>query len=110
MDHRRAPVREALAGYHRKDRYGFSPPGHRRGRGVDEFVHSRRVDLLRHPAALDHPAQTELQLLERAVKLAEAIAPTGPHAGVESMLANAFVGPFASMADRARDAILGYEP
>ncbi|MDQ2627650.1 MAG: hemerythrin domain-containing protein [Actinomycetota bacterium] len=51
---------------------------------------------------------TELQLLERAVKLAEAIAPTRPHAGVESAPANAFVGPFASMVDRARDAILGY--
>lgn len=51
---------------------------------------------------------TELQLLERAVKLAEAIAPTRPHAGVESGLANAFVGPFAAMVDRAHDAILGY--
>lgn len=29
---------EALAGYHRKDRYGFSPPGHRQGRGADESV------------------------------------------------------------------------
>ncbi len=29
---------EALAGYHRKDRYGFSPPGHRQGLGVDESV------------------------------------------------------------------------
>ncbi|ORW06967.1 aminotransferase class I/II-fold pyridoxal phosphate-dependent enzyme [Mycolicibacter longobardus] len=38
MDHRRAPVLEALAGYHRRDRYGFSPPGHRQGRGADEFV------------------------------------------------------------------------
>lgn len=50
----------------------------------------------------------ELQLLERAVKLAEAIAPTRPHPGVESAPANAFVGPFASMVDRARDAIPGY--
>ncbi|OBH18398.1 hemerythrin domain-containing protein [Mycolicibacter sinensis] len=52
---------------------------------------------------------TELQLLQRAVKLAEAVAPTRPHPGVESALANAFVGPFASMVDRARDAILGYD-
>lgn len=52
---------------------------------------------------------SELQLLERAVRLAEAIAPTRPHAGVEGALANAFVGPFASMVDRAHDAILGYD-
>ncbi|OBK83728.1 aminotransferase class I/II-fold pyridoxal phosphate-dependent enzyme [Mycolicibacter sinensis] len=38
MDHRRAPVLDALADYHRKNRYGFSPPGHRRGRGADEAV------------------------------------------------------------------------
>lgn len=29
---------EALADYRREDRYGFSPPGHRRGRGADESV------------------------------------------------------------------------
>lgn len=38
MDQRRAPVLEALADYQRKDRYGFSPPGHRRGRGADKPV------------------------------------------------------------------------
>lgn len=29
---------DALADYHRQDRYGFTPPGHRQGRGVDERV------------------------------------------------------------------------
>lgn len=38
MDQRRAPVLEALADYQRKDRYGFSPPGHRQGRGADQSV------------------------------------------------------------------------
>jgi arginine/lysine/ornithine decarboxylase len=38
MDHSRAPVLEALTDYHRQDRYGFSPPGHRQGRGADERV------------------------------------------------------------------------
>ncbi|RDV43629.1 ornithine decarboxylase [Leifsonia sp. ku-ls] len=40
MDHTQAPVLDALADYHRLDRYGFTPPGHRqgRGRGVDERV------------------------------------------------------------------------
>src|SRR3954465_13695326 len=36
VDHSRAPMLEALADYHRSERYGFSPPGHRQGRGTDE--------------------------------------------------------------------------
>lgn len=49
----------------------------------------------------------ELEHMGRAAKLAEAIAPTRPHAGVESQVANLFVGPFAALLDRARDAIMG---
>ena len=47
----------------------------------------------------------ELKSLAAAVLAAEAIAPTRPHAGVESAKMNFAVGPFASMLDRARDAI-----
>jgi len=47
----------------------------------------------------------ELKRMGTAVKLAEAIAPTRPHAGVESAKLNFAVGPFASMLDRARDLI-----
>jgi len=39
----------------------------------------------------------------KAVQAAEAIAPTRPHAGVESAKMNFAAGPFASMLDRARD-------
>jgi hypothetical protein len=49
----------------------------------------------------------ELESMGRAAKLAEAIAPTRPHAGVESQVANLVAGPFAAMLDRARDAIIG---
>jgi arginine/lysine/ornithine decarboxylase len=38
MDHGRAPLLEALADYHRLDRYGFTPPAHRQGRGIDPRV------------------------------------------------------------------------
>jgi hemerythrin superfamily protein len=55
----------------------------------------------------DHLDQRQLEAMRKAVKLAESIAPTRPHAGVESGLANALVGPFASMLDRARDALTG---
>jgi hemerythrin superfamily protein len=49
----------------------------------------------------------ELEHMGRAAKLAEAVAPTRPHAGVESQIANLFAGPFAAMMDRARDTIIG---
>ncbi|MDG4664425.1 hemerythrin domain-containing protein [Mycobacterium sp. 236(2023)] len=47
----------------------------------------------------------DLKRLVAAVQAAQAIAPTRPHPGVESAVLNFAVGPFASMLDRARDAI-----
>lgn len=47
----------------------------------------------------------DLKRLGTAVRAAEAIAPTRPHAGVESAKLNFAVGPFASLLDRARDLI-----
>jgi hypothetical protein len=49
----------------------------------------------------------ELGKLASLVEAAERIAPTHPHAGVESAFANFAVGPFASLLDRARDALRG---
>lgn len=47
----------------------------------------------------------QLRAMRRAVEIAEALAPTRPHPGVESVEANLLTGPFAAMLDRARDAI-----
>jgi len=47
----------------------------------------------------------DLKKMVSAVRAAQAIAPTRPHPGVESASLNFAVGPFASMLDRARDAI-----
>jgi hemerythrin superfamily protein len=47
----------------------------------------------------------QLQRMAHAVHVAELIAPTRPHPGVESATANLVLGPFASMLDRARDAL-----
>jgi hemerythrin superfamily protein len=49
----------------------------------------------------------QLGRMRNAVRLAEAMAPTRPHAGVESAAANMLAGPFAMMLDRARDLITG---
>ncbi|WP_378736992.1 aminotransferase class I/II-fold pyridoxal phosphate-dependent enzyme [Nocardia brasiliensis] len=38
MDHSKAPLVDALAEYHQLGRYGFTPPGHRQGRGTDQRV------------------------------------------------------------------------
>ncbi|PZF60906.1 ornithine decarboxylase [Curtobacterium sp. MCBD17_034] len=35
LDQADAPFLDALRDYHGRDRYGFSPPGHRQGRGID---------------------------------------------------------------------------
>jgi hemerythrin superfamily protein len=48
-----------------------------------------------------------LERMRKAVELAEAVAPTRPHAGIESAVANLFAGPFASMMDRVRDEVSG---
>ncbi len=67
MDQSKAPLLDALADYHRLDRYGFSPPGHRLGRGTDERV----LDVLgRDPF--------------RADVLARAVLTTGARAGSTS--------------------------
>ncbi|CDO87647.1 hemerythrin [Mycobacterium triplex] len=47
----------------------------------------------------------DLKHMTIAVKAAQAIAPTHPHPGVESAKLNFALGPFASMLDRARDAL-----
>ncbi|MEB4209502.1 ornithine decarboxylase [Mycobacterium sp. 94-17] len=49
MDQSAAPLLDALADYHKQNRYGFTPPGHRQGRGADERV----LGVLGHEPFLD---------------------------------------------------------
>ncbi|MEU4211757.1 hemerythrin domain-containing protein [Streptomyces sp. NPDC026206] len=46
-----------------------------------------------------------LQLLAKAVRAAEAVAPTRPHPGTQSAAKNLLLGPAAAVADRTRDAV-----
>jgi hypothetical protein len=71
---------------------------------LDHAEHEEKDEFARLGQQL---SSRELETMGRAAKLAEAIAPTRPHAGVESQLANLVAGPFAAMLDRARDAIIG---
>lgn len=82
--------------------------------GFDTLLLQLRDDVLAHA---DHEEQAEFPLLRkvhdtarlermaRAVQAAEAIAPTHPHPGVESPLANMALGPVVAVVDKARDAI-----
>jgi hemerythrin superfamily protein len=48
---------------------------------------------------------TNLAAMAKAVKAAEAMAPTRPHPGVESAAANVALGPVAALMDRTKDAV-----
>lgn len=48
---------------------------------------------------------SRLERMKKAVELAESVAPTRPHPGIESATGNILTGPFASMLDRSRDAL-----
>ena len=81
-------------------------------RQFNEAVYTEFPDIVTHAEREESEEFTKLQRnldpdtlkhMAAAVKAAEAIAPTRPHAGVESATANFAVGPFASMLDRARD-------
>jgi hypothetical protein len=51
--------------------------------------------------------EDRLERMRKVVSFAESVAPTRPHPGIESSIENLLAGPFASMLDRARDAISG---
>jgi hemerythrin superfamily protein len=69
---------------------------------IDHAEHEENEEFNRLHRKLD---KGDLGRMAKAVQVAEAIAPTRPHAGVESAKMNFAVGPFASMLDRARDLI-----
>ncbi len=82
--------------------------------GFDTLLVQLRDDVLAHA---EHEEREEFPLLRaaydadrlrgmaKAVRAAEAIAPTRPHPGVEGPLANALLGPPVAIMDRARDLI-----
>jgi hypothetical protein len=69
------------------------------------IMHAGLEELEEFPHLQRELGPDDLKRMASAVRAAEAIAPTRPHPGVESAKLNFAVGPFASMLDRARDAI-----
>jgi hemerythrin superfamily protein len=82
--------------------------------GFDTLLVQLREDVLAHaeheereefPFLRAHRPPERLRAMAATVRLAEAVAPTRPHPGVESAKANLLLGPPAAIMDRARDAI-----
>ncbi|MGA5515524.1 hemerythrin domain-containing protein [Streptomyces pseudogriseolus] len=67
---------------------------HARAEERYEFIHIRRSTDV-----------TDLAAMAKAVKAAEAMAPTRPHPGVESGARNVALGPVAALMDRTKDAV-----
>lgn len=67
---------------------------HARAEERYEFSHIRRT-----------ADAATLVAMANVVKVAEAVAPTRPHPGVESAVANVALGPVAALMDRTKDAV-----
>jgi hemerythrin superfamily protein len=67
---------------------------HARAEERYEFTHIRR-----------NAGATNLAAMAKAIKAAEAMAPTRPHPGVESGAANVALGPVAALMDRTKDTV-----
>jgi hemerythrin superfamily protein len=76
-------------------------------RGLEAAIvaHGRAEEREEFDALADKLDPQRLARMRKAVELAEAIAPTHPHPGVESAIGNMLLGPFIAMVDRARDAM-----
>lgn len=78
MDQSQAPLLHALGEYHKQDRYGFTPPGHRQGRGIDPRVREVmgsdpfRDDLLAS-AGLDDRSSSNQYLSDAEELMADAV-------------------------------------
>jgi hypothetical protein len=72
---------------------------------ADVLAHAEKEETEEFTRLEEELDAAELRKLTAAVRAAELIAPTHPHAGVESAVANFVAGPFASVLDRTRDAI-----
>jgi hemerythrin superfamily protein len=71
----------------------------------DVLAHARHEEQEEFPRLRRDSNPDELRGMAVAVRAAEALAPTRPHAGVESATANLLLGPPLAIMDRARDLI-----
>jgi hemerythrin superfamily protein len=71
----------------------------------DVLAHAQREEALEFPLLRQQLDAEKLEKAERMLLLAETTAPTHPHPSARSTAMNYVAGPFAALADRARDTI-----
>ncbi|MBV8540210.1 MAG: hemerythrin domain-containing protein [Pseudonocardiales bacterium] len=71
------------------------------------LAHARSEERYEFMKLRDKTDPSTLRAMAASVKVAEAFAPTHPHAGVESATANLVAGPITALVDRVRDAVRG---
>jgi hemerythrin superfamily protein len=71
----------------------------------DVLAHAEHEERQEFPLLRTAHSPERLQAMAATARVAEAIAPTRPHPGVESAAANLLLGPPMAIMDRARDAI-----
>ncbi|MFE9442156.1 hypothetical protein ACFYO2_24855 [Streptomyces sp. NPDC006602] len=72
---------------------------------ADVLQHAASEEQYEFPRLRENTGAQQLSLMATAVRAAEAMAPTRPHPGVESVAQNLAVGPVAAVVDRTRDAV-----
>lgn len=68
-------------------------------------AHAEHEERLEFPEIAEKATDQQLKGMVAAVKAAEAVAPTHPHPGTESVTKHAALGPISAVVDRTRDAI-----
>ena len=78
MDQTAAPILDAMTEYHQLSRYGYTPPGHRQGRGADpRTLAALGTDVFRNDllatAGLDDRSSSQGYLEQAQALMAEAV-------------------------------------
>lgn len=71
----------------------------------DVLAHADAEELHEFSKLREETSAAKLRAMSAGVKAAQAMAPTRPHPGVESMAKNLLLGPPAAIMDRVKDAI-----
>ncbi|MGP4022682.1 hemerythrin domain-containing protein [Actinomadura sp. 3N407] len=71
----------------------------------DLEAHASHEEREEFPRLRQEATDEQMRGMAKAVRAAEAVAPTHPHQGVESPAKNIMAGPIAAVVDRVRDAI-----
>ncbi|MFF4489871.1 hemerythrin domain-containing protein [Streptomyces sp. NPDC001544] len=108
VDDRLAEERSAKEKLSRLDDLGTDDPQFMplfRELRAEVLQHAASEEQYEFPRLREKAGAAQLTVMAAAVRAAEAVAPTRPHPGVETVAENLAAGPVAAVIDRARDAV-----